>query len=988
MPGRQGRVSTALAATNRVRSEPSTAGAIIGEIPAGEYFDVLVGPECAHGQAWFQVRTERLEGWMAEGSADEYWVQPILTDAQNVSGPNIELPGFEFVLPEAVGSKMRVSHLPYDPETRTPPVSLAQFADYPLLNANAVLYVYPVEDYLYYRSDQRAALEQIRTAINTLLTNPFAQVSLPSLPDSLQLDDVTLAQAGAFKAGFGLHAVARLRPTDGSAEPKPYYVFFGYSSDMKYLIFTKLDVNLNSGQLAQASTSDFTPSLLLLDEIFKLDVPDKCEMAAVSSANLAYQKPARASASLSAEPPAQAVDGNNSTAWNAGSHAPQWIEIDLGQVYHLTEIRLMVGQWPEGDTVHRIQGRSADGDFVHLHTFRQKTSGCDWLIFTPELPIAGIQVIRIDTLSSPSWVAWSEIQVYGEAAPAPADVTVPPAEKSSAPIAVGFFIAGVGNVPTGVLLGSAQPGRWLSPAEVSLRGGEIYHLYSAEADLGTAQGSAPYSQPPHFLSDQLIDLTPAPQAGQAVVAIGGGWNALPRPFQVLSNEIDLYREIVEERLQANGLADSEAQVHQVLRVDLDGNGTDEVLIAAAHFANRQLPVVTAGDYSLLILRTVVTDTVVSIPLVENYFLADEAPAAANRYTAMAILDLNGDGRMEIVVRGERYEGQTTVVYEVKGDTRQAVLLRDAGSYPAAQPVRLPSTTPTLVPSSTGTPIFPSIESFVGIWHNSNPNLGGWPKIVIAGEDGFLFANIRYACELPVYWDFPKDCELGLTSTRYSGNPVLMLIDDASATYNFTLSLNGDILHVTTFTDYTDNSSQADSTFEADYRKEVHSFPVSERIVFFRFFDGPAHGHLGAVRTPILLVSAGSDQAYTADTAADLGTALALVLLHEGNEWISSALEIVAVTFREGHADMVLQGEYFGESDEVLTAARTQILLTVFANPAVQTAAVTLNGDTIGNLGVSNSTNAKPANYVYTRAEMETYLIEHYYSFEYGEFLDR
>jgi hypothetical protein len=263
-----------------------------------------------------------------------------------------------------------------------------------------------VEDYLYYRSDQRAALEQIRAAINTLLTKPDFQVSLPSVTDSLQLDDVTLTQAGAFKAGFGLHAVARLSPTDGSAEPKPYYVFYGYSSDMKYLIFAKLDVNLNFGPLAQASTTDFTPSLSLLDKIFELNV------------NVAYQKPVRASASLSAEPPAHAVDENNITGWNAGSHAPQWIEIDLGQAYQITEIRLQVQQWPEGDTVHRIWGRSAGGAFVNLHTFRQKTSGDgDWLILTPEPAIAGIQIIRIETLSSPSWVAWGEIQVYGEAIP-------------------------------------------------------------------------------------------------------------------------------------------------------------------------------------------------------------------------------------------------------------------------------------------------------------------------------------------------------------------------------------------------------------------------------------------------------------------------------------------------------------------------------------------------------------------------------------------
>jgi len=168
---------------------------------------------------------------------------------------------------------------------------------------------------------------------------------------------------------------------------------------------------------------------------------------------------------------------------------------------------------------------------------------------------------------------------------------------------------------------------------------------------------------------------------------------------------------------------------------------------------------------------------------------------------------------------------------------------------------------------------------------------------------------------------------------------------------------------------------------------VYSLPVFEQIGFYHFFL-PQRPNPWAVRTPILLLSASSDKPYTSDTAADLRTALELVLHHDRNDWNSSELEIVDVTFRNRHADIVLQGEYSGESDEVLVAARMQILLTVFANPAVQSAAVTLNGDTIGNLGVSSRTNAKPADYVYTRAEIETYWIEHYYSLEYGEFLDR
>jgi hypothetical protein len=77
--------------------------------------------------------------------------------------------------------------------------------------------------------------------------------------------------------------------------------------------------------------------------------------------------------------------------------------------------------------------------------------------------------------------------------------------------------------------------------------------------------------------------------------------------------------------------------------------------------------------------------------------------------------------------------------------------------------------------------------------------------------------------------------------------------------------------------------------------------------------------------------------------------------------------------------VVLQGEYFGVGDVTLIAARMQILLTLFANPAVMTASVTLNGDTIGNLGVSNSLNARPADYAFTRTEIETFMHENAYN---------
>jgi hypothetical protein len=53
-------------------------------------------------------------------------------------------------------------------------------------------------------------------------------------------------------------------------------------------------------------------------------------------------------------------------------------------------------------------------------------------------------------------------------------------------------------------------------------------------------------------------------------------------------------------------------------------------------------------------------------------------------------------------------------------------------------------------------------------------------------------------------------------------------------------------------------------------------------------------------------------------------------------------------------------------------------MTVFANPSVQRATITLNGSAISNMGISNSINAQPADYIYTRAEIEAFMNENPY----------
>lgn len=161
---------------------------------------------------------------------------------------------------------------------------------------------------------------------------------------------------------------------------------------------------------------------------------------------------------------------------------------------------------------------------------------------------------------------------------------------------------------------------------------------------------------------------------------------------------------------------------------------------------------------------------------------------------------------------------------------------------------------------------------------------------------------------------------------------------------------------------------------------VITVPSTDQIVYYYFLDPkvttlPARSVMVMPGTYILAPTL-SDATLAPETATNLKSALEAALKDSRNGWISDKVEVVSVTFSEGHADVVLQGEYFGVGDVTLIAASRQIMLTVFANANVQTAAITLNGDTVGNMGISHSMNAKPADYVFIRAEIEAYMIEH------------
>lgn len=161
---------------------------------------------------------------------------------------------------------------------------------------------------------------------------------------------------------------------------------------------------------------------------------------------------------------------------------------------------------------------------------------------------------------------------------------------------------------------------------------------------------------------------------------------------------------------------------------------------------------------------------------------------------------------------------------------------------------------------------------------------------------------------------------------------------------------------------------------------VITVPSAEQVIYYYFVDPkettfPA-GSIVVMPQAYILAPTLSDAALAPEAATNLRSAVEAALNDPRNGWLSDKVEVVNVAINNGHADVVLQGEYFGVGDVTLIAASQQILLTVFANANVQTATIALNGDTIGNMGISISLNARPADYTFTRAEVEAYMVEH------------
>jgi hypothetical protein len=222
--------------------------------------------------------------------------------------------------------------------------------------------------------------------------------------------------------------------------------------------------------------------------------------------------------------------------------------------------------------------------------------------------------------------------------------------------------------------------RWLKPGETAslLRGGETYRLYTMNRFIGTASGSKPVKEA-RGMPDFVVQMAPLPVPQEEIIAIGGQWNALPRVPRLTSPDQVIYKEAVADVLKKKGLKNPKIKITQVIRIDLDGDGVEEVLITADTYGKKLYRhLQKRGSYSLVLLRKVIHGKVETLVIEEDYFPSPREYGVPYRYWVGAVLDVDGDGVMEIVLHAMYYEGGWTSVHRVEGNKVKKVLVAGWG----------------------------------------------------------------------------------------------------------------------------------------------------------------------------------------------------------------------------------------------------------------------------------------------------------------------
>lgn len=202
--------------------------------------------------------------------------------------------------------------------------------------------------------------------------------------------------------------------------------------------------------------------------------------------------------------------------------------------------------------------------------------------------------------------------------------------------------------------------------ELPVFGGETYQIAVLGLEATTTGGPQTQLCEPVLNLGVELDNTNVlgDWPGPFGVAISAPWDLTPHLVEQFTDN-GTYAAFASSLLADRGLNVPNPIIKQLIRTDLEGDGTNEVLVVAEDLAGGFLP--QEGDYSIAFLRKVVQGEVATAILGDTVITDVEEGSFVVGYSIGAVADLSGDGQMEIVSNSAYFEGLGVEVWEYVDD---------------------------------------------------------------------------------------------------------------------------------------------------------------------------------------------------------------------------------------------------------------------------------------------------------------------------------
>lgn len=282
-------------------------------------------------------------------------------------------------------------------------------------------------------------------------------------------------------------------------------------------------------------------------------------------------------------------------------------------------------------------------------------------------------------------------------APAPSTT----AETTTTP-AVTTLPAGPADALVPLLIGGADAGGWLflgawqqdrwqkatdpsgKPIRLGVEAGAAFTVTNLDGETPAVLGEnveACFDGRVGPKLDATVQAPDPPGFGYGAIALlTPSWPITPRPVAVSTSAPASYQTLGEAAFAGDPVDATQGSIEQLVVTDLDGDGDDEALVAF-EFIQPSAGPGAPGDLAALLL---VDTTTRASSTIESSFIARPTANAAptsiiERFRVLGVADLNGDGRMEVVVHVWYDEGSSVIVYTYDGTKFTEVLAEGCGA---------------------------------------------------------------------------------------------------------------------------------------------------------------------------------------------------------------------------------------------------------------------------------------------------------------------